>query len=220
MDTVNEITPSTSHASPERVATKNWRANPFLVTFLSFDIGLFSGIVNWLLVDYGQSAFLFFFGAGLIFGIITLPWLLLLRDPSITQKKTWIVSLFWLFGSFLSYFVAVRLVIYLSGTGFDGPRHFYWMQWCLNCGLQETFVIEGLFGATIVALTFHLLFKRLSVLHFIVIALAGASIFTFTNLIGFSPEIFSLPNDSRITVYPPWQGIITMLLGYAWTKKS
>jgi|GEM_PF-4054366 len=169
-----------------------------IVVVCSLFVGVFSA---WLEI-FSEKEFFpanedFILSFGLFFGVVTVPWFLFLFRRQFSEKKFVLVSLGWVFASFLSFFGAFSLAVSMTGNCFDSFA---------PCFLTDGFnmPIAGVLGAFVVAIAFHLLFRRLNVFLFFLLCFSG----------GVIPMIL-WGSDSDSLFFGTWQGVIAAILGYA-----
>jgi len=184
----------------------NLKTNKFFVIIGSSIVGILSGLaVNFavtyhtvLMFDTYSITAMF---AGIFFGIVTLPWLLYLFYEQFSVLKIFIVSILWVFSSFLSYYLAALTDIEIRGL--ENPYGYgTFLSTFENVGLATA----GFFGALIVALAFHFLFVKMKIRIFALVCLAGA---------GFAFFMYIESPFFGVALYPAWQGAVMSALGFA-----
>lgn len=179
--------------------TQTSKSTAFIV-FISLCVGVLSGLVNTFFISFEATIdVIFAFGAGFIFGIVTTPWFLSLFQAGATIKKKTIVGLAWFVFSGLSYYLAVLSLMYISG-GSSGDMSLL--------GLS----LAGAVGVLVVVSAFHFLFHKIRFPLWVLLVVAGALIPLVTEVFVTSAE-GNLPGIK--VLYPLWQGVVAMILGYA-----
>lgn len=172
------------------------------IVFISLCVGVLSGLVNTLLVSFeATNDVIFAFGAGFVFGIVTVPWFLSLSlsQTGATIKKKTVIGLAWFIFSGLSYYLAVLSLMYIGG-GSSGDMSLW--RWSL----------AGTIGVFVVAIAFHFLFHKIRFPLWVLLVVAGA-------LIPLTTEVFFTSAEGNLpgikVLYPLWQGVVAIILGYS-----
>jgi hypothetical protein len=171
---------------------------------LALFVGILSGLVVDALLQWHQlTPYMDFYGAGLIFGIMTAPFF----NYVVNSNRKILNICLWTLFSGLSYFAAVWTTTNI------GPRGFF----VAHSTTAYSYLIGGIVGALILIGPFHFLFGRLRTVPMAIVLIAGGLLpyilFNVLDLLGHAQgSLFVL------LLYPLWQGAITTLLTYAVLK--
>ena len=173
-----------------------------LVVFGSLVVGVFSAWLEMFFNDlFNREGFIFF---GLFFGVVTLPWFLLFLGKQFSEKKYILTSIAWAVASFLSFYSAFNLATFL----FNIQDCLQVFGYCLS-PVDLCITIAGVLGAFIVAVAFHILFRKLNGFLFFLLCFVG----------GVIPLCF-WNKDFNLFFFESWQGVVSAILGYAAVRKK